>query len=260
MTDPARKISVMAILNLTPDSYYAPSRHNMAQLSSGADIIDVGAMSTRSGAADVSESEEWARLEPVLGSLPEGLEISIDTFRSGIVRKAYDVLGRTFIVNDISAGEDDPAMLETVAGLGLGYVAMHKKGDPRTMQSLCRYEKGVTEEVLEYFDGFALRASRAGLGDWMLDPGFGFAKTVQQNYQLMDDLGLFARFGRRILVGVSRKSMLYRPLGITPEEALPSTQALHMAALERGADVLRVHDPEEASRTIEVYRMLHGVA
>lgn len=259
MTDPARKISVMAILNLTPDSYFAPSRHNMAQLSSGADIIDIGAMSTRPGAADVTDDEEWARLKPVLAGIPDGLEISVDTFRSGIVRKAYDVLGRRFIVNDISAGEDDPAMLETVAELGLGYVAMHKRGDPRTMQSLCRYDNGITEEVLAYFDRFADRAESAGLQDWILDPGFGFAKTVSQNYRLMSDLDMFSRFGRSILVGVSRKSMLYRPLGITPEEALPSTQALHMAALERGADILRVHDPEEARRTIEVYRMLHGV-
>lgn len=259
MTDPARKISVMAILNLTPDSYFAPSRHNMAQLSSGADIIDIGAMSTRPGAADVSEEEEWARLAPVLSTLPEGLEISIDTFRSGIVRKAYAVLGRRFIVNDISAGDDDAAMLDTVAELGLDYAAMHKKGDPRTMQTLCRYEEGVTEAVLAYFDSFAARASRAGLKDWILDPGFGFAKTAEQNYRLMLDLERFGRFGRKILVGVSRKSMIYRPLCITPEVALPQTQALHMAALERGADILRVHDPEEAFRTVRLYRMLHGL-
>jgi len=260
MTDPARAIRVMAILNLTPDSYFAPSRHNMSQLSSGADIIDIGAMSTRPGAADVSEEEEWARLEPVLSALGDDVELSIDTFRSGIVRKAFDVLGRRFIVNDISAGEDDAAMLDTVAELGLSYVAMHKKGDPRTMQSLCQYEEGITEAVLSYFEEFELRASRAGVRDWVLDPGFGFAKTVEQNYQLMEDLEKFGRFGREILVGVSRKSMIYRPLGITPEDALPPTQALHMAALERGVDILRVHDVREAAHTISVYRMLHGVA
>lgn len=260
MTDPSRAVKVMAILNLTPDSYFAPSRHNMAQLSSGADIIDIGAMSTRPGAADVSEAEEWARLEPVLRTLGEEVVLSIDTFRSGIVRKAAALLGRRFIVNDISAGEDDAAMLDTVAELGLGYVAMHKKGDPRTMQSLCQYDEGITEAVLSYFDDFETRASEAGIKDWVLDPGFGFAKTVEQNYRLMEDLEKFSRFGREILVGVSRKSMIYRPLGITPEDALPPTQALHMAALERGADILRVHDVQEAHRTVEVYRMLHGVS
>lgn len=259
MVNHARKISVMAILNLTPDSYFAPSRHNMAQLSSGADIIDIGAMSTRPGADDVSEAEEWSRLEPVLRTLGEDVALSIDTFRSGIVRKAHELLGRRYVVNDISAGEDDPAMLDTVAELGLGYVAMHKKGDPRTMQGLCRYDEGVTEAVLRYFEEFEIRAKRAGISDWILDPGFGFAKTVAQNFRLMDDLGKFTRFGRQILVGVSRKSMLYRPLGITPEGALPATQALQMAALERGADILRVHDALEARQTIEVYKMLHGV-
>lgn len=249
-----REIQVMGILNMTLDSYYAPSRHNLAQLASGADIIDIGGMSTRPGAADVSEEEEWNRLEPVLSSLPEGLQLSVDTFRSGIVRKAFSVVGRSFIVNDISAGEDDPAMLDTVAELGLPYVAMHKRGDPRTMQGMCEYENGVTEAVLEYFREFSDRAERAGVRDWILDPGFGFAKTVEQNFQLLEDLERFRCFGRKILVGVSRKSMIWRCLGITPEEALPATQAVHMAALERGADILRVHDVEEAVRTVKLYR------
>ena len=171
-----------------------------------------------------------------------------------MVVKAYDLIG-PFIVNDISAGEDDPNMLPTVGRLGLEYVAMHKKGTPQTMQNLCRYID-VTAEVLEYFNVFADKAEKAGIKDWILDPGFGFAKTIDQNYSLLADLGQFTALGYRILVGVSRKSMIYKLLGITPEESLPQTQVLHLAALERGADILRVHDVAEAARTVQVYRQL----
>ena len=254
--DSHRPIKVMGIINLTPDSYYAPSRHALSQLETGADIIDVGAVSTRPGAAEVPEDEEWKRLEPFLKNFPEGTALSVDTFRSGIVERIADLLGRTFMVNDISAGEDDPAMLGTVARLGLEYVAMHKRGTPATMSSMCGYQGGVTDAVVSYFRDFTTRAEDAGVSDWVLDPGFGFAKTVSQSYQLLHDLGEFCQFGRRILVGISRKSMVYKPLGITPEESLPATQALHMEALMRGADILRVHDVEEARRTIALYRML----
>ncbi len=161
------------------------------------------------------------------------------------------------MINDISAGEDDPLMLPTAGRLGLTYVAMHKRGTPRNMQSMTDYGN-VTEEVVGYFNDFALKAEEHGIGDWIIDPGFGFAKTVEQNYELLRNLARFSEVpgNRRILVGVSRKSMIYKLLGITPEESLPATQVVHLAALQSGADILRVHDTAEAVRTIEMYRRL----
>ena len=267
-----RNISVMGIVNLTGDSYFPESRclgedgrtdvgkalgKLGRMLEEGADIIDIGACSTRPGAPEIPENEEWARLRPLLEemkvSFPQ-VTFSIDTYRASIVRNALGIFPY-FIVNDISAGEDDSRMLGTVGDAGLGYVAMHKRGNPRTMQSLCDYAD-VTDEVCGYFDGFAGKAERAGIRDWILDPGFGFAKTVEQNYELLSEMGRFGRFGKRILVGVSRKSMIYRKFGITPEESLPATQVLHFAALQRGADILRVHDVAEAVRTVALYRIL----
>ena len=261
----------MGILNLTEDSFFAGSRLLTAEgrldealfrsrvermLSEGADILDLGAVSTRPGASDVSEEEEWRRLAPALHILREefpSARISADTTRSGIVRKVFDVIG-PFIVNDISAGEDDPLMLETVAGLHLTYVAMHKRGTPATMQSLTAYPEGVVASVRDYFRCFAGRADSLGLRDWILDPGFGFAKTVEQNYELLGGLSGFRDFGKPVLVGVSRKSMIYQPLGITPNEALAPTQVVHYMVLEAGADILRVHDVAPASQTVALYR------
>lgn len=227
----------------------------MSVLDSGADIVDIGAVSTRPGAEDVPEEEEWRRLRPVLQELDGNIEVSIDTVRSSTVRRAADLLRRKFTVNDISAGEDDASMLATVAELGLGYVAMHKRGTPATMQRLCDY-CDVVNDVKDYFMTFSKKAEEAGVGEWILDPGFGFAKTVEQNYRLLESLQEFSGFGRPLLVGISRKSFIYKPLGVGPEDALSATQALHMAALERGADILRVHDVEAARETVKLYRML----
>lgn len=267
-----KDITVMGILNLTPDSYFAESRCMDADgnidlgqvlekirkmFADGAGIVDIGACSTRPGAELPDEDEEWRRLSvlmPVLRKEFPGRTFSVDTFRSGIVRKCFEAIGN-FIVNDISAGEDDQKMMETVGKLGLTYVAMHKKGTPSDMQERCSYGD-VTEDVLAYFRDFAVRAENAGITDWILDPGFGFAKTVEQNWQLMRELDRFSGQGRKVLVGISRKSMIYKVLDITPEEALPQTQAAHLAALERGADILRVHDVAEAVRTVRLYRML----
>lgn len=229
----------------------------MQMLESQADIIDIGAISTRPGAADVSEEEEWRRLEPVLKEYRGSKPVSVDTTRASIVERCCDALGRAIIVNDISAGEDDPQMLATVGRLGLDYIAMHKRGNPATMQSLCEYDD-VVEDVLQYFRDFAMKAQDAGIGQWILDPGFGFAKTVEQNYQLMASLERFCSLGRQVLVGISRKSFMYKPLGITPADALPATQAMHMAALERGADILRVHDVDAAAQTVKLYKYLNG--
>ena len=263
-------IRVMGIVNLTDDSYYAPSRllgagrehlvgHVGAMVAEGMDILDVGACSTRPGARPVGADVEWTRLQPALEAIREAfpdLEISIDTYWASGVRKAFEAIG-PFLVNDISAGEDDPDMLPAVGALGLPYVAMHKRGTPATMLSLTDYDD-VVEDVFRYFEMFAERAAAHGISDWILDPGFGFAKTVEQNYRLLADLGRFRAFGRPILVGLSRKSMIYKPLGITPEEALPATQALHMAALERGASILRVHDVRPARETAALYATLSG--
>ena len=257
MTDPNRPVRIMGILNLNGDSFYAPSRYNFPVLDEGPDIVDIGAVSTRPGASQVSVVEEWARLKPVLRTLDPGLSVSIDTTSAEIVERACDLLGRPVIVNDISAGEDDPAMLPVVGRLGLGYVAMHKRGTPETMQSMCDYTD-VVGDIVDYFRAFALRAGENGISDWILDPGFGFAKTVEQNYRLMDSLGEFVALGRPVLVGISRKSFIYKPLGLGPEDVLTATQVLHMAALERGADILRVHDVAAARETLSVYRRLHG--
>lgn len=279
--DKNRHIDIMGIVNLTDDSYYAQSRclpvggkdvdeaaKNALEragtlISEGATIIDIGACSTRPGSIPVGEEEEWRRLGPALeairGEYPD-IPISIDTYWASVVRKAHRLIG-DFIVNDISAGEDDPAMLPTVGELGLRYVAMHKRGDSRTMQMLTDYNQ-VAAEVLEYFRKFAKKASDYGISGWILDPGFGFAKTIDQNYEILRDLHLFSDFadadGNRpkILVGVSRKSMIYRLFNITPEDSLPATQVLHYEALRQGADILRVHDILEAVHTVSLYRKL----
>ena len=270
--DTNRKIDIMGIVNLTDDSYFAQSRCSGADaalvrigamLEEGADIIDVGACSTRPGSVPVGEKEEWMRLEPVLkavrGAFPD-VCLSIDTYWSSVVRKAYDLVGG-FIVNDISAGEEDPMMLPTAGGLGLSYIAMHKRGNPQTMQQLTQYHD-VVADVKSYFDGFSAKAASYGIKDWILDPGIGFAKSIDQNYGLIRRLGEFKEVapsggaGPRVLVGVSRKSLIYKYFNMSPEESLPATQVLHFAALQNGADILRVHDVSEAVRTLSLYRIL----
>ena len=213
----------MGILNLTPDSFYEPSRYNMSVLDSGADIIDIGAVSSRPGASYVSPEEEWDRLAPFLKALNTDKEISIDTTRSEIVRKAYDIIG-PFIVNDISAGGDDPDMLGTVKELGLRYVAMCRTADPF---SFFKDER---------FDGL----------DWILDPGFGFGKDADGNMAVLERLGELRVFGRPVLVGVADKRFTRTVPG--------GTEAVHMTALRNGADILRVHDVEKARQTVRLFQ------
>lgn len=276
-------IDIMGIINITDDSFYSDSRCLDADgspdiekvvrragrmLSEGATILDIGACSTRPASEPAGEDVEWSRLAPVLEkiwrSFPDAV-VSIDTYWSSVIRKAYALLysidgspsGR-LVVNDISAGAYDPLMLQTAGSLGLVYIAMHMRGTPATMSGLCDYGD-VTEEVIRYFREFETKAAAAGIREWIIDPGFGFAKTVDQNYRLLRELDRLSVLGnRRILVGVSRKSMVYRLFGITPEESLPQTQVLHLAALERGASILRVHDVAEAVRTVTVFRKLRG--
>ena len=270
----SRNIQVMGIVNLTDDSFFAGSRNlrpdgtfdeelfrgrivNM--LESGADILDLGACSTRPGSDSISGEEEWRRLEPALNILASdhsGVRISIDTFRPEVVSRAFDIVG-PFIVNDISGGCEE--MWSLLGRLELPYIAMHTRGTPKNMQSLTDYDN-VTEAVREFFVGIASEADRHGVKNWILDPGFGFAKTVEQNWQLLREMSVLQEFGKEILVGLSRKSFLFRPLGITPVEALPATQVADFVALQNGADILRVHDVAEAVRTVKLYRLLYGIA
>ena len=287
-----QRIDIMGILNLTPDSFYAPSRllkedgnpdaeavvaRAQAMVADGATVLDLGACSTRPGFTDVGAEEEWRRLGPVLRPLRDALPdviLSIDTYQPEVVRRVFDAIG-PFWVNDVSARPD---MICAAASLGLPYIAMHGFTEPdgRGGMSAGRAtypqvpwsetgrqttpdtapESGMADAVFRFFEAFAEEAERKGLEEWMVDPGFGFGKTLEQNYEVFRDLERLQSFGRRILVGISRKSMIYKLLGCTPDEALPATQALHLAALDRGASILRVHDVLEASRTVAIWRAL----
>ncbi|MBQ2415875.1 MAG: dihydropteroate synthase [Alistipes sp.] len=254
----------MAILNVTDDSFYAGSR-NMEEraiservvqaIEEGATIIDVGGYSTRPGAKDISLEEEWQRVErglKCIRDISEDIAISVDTFRSGVVERAVALVG-DIIVNDISAGEADAQMVDVVAHHKLPYIAMHMRGTPQTMQSMTQYEEGICESVCRYFTQRVEYLRQRGVNDIILDPGFGFAKSVEQNFELLGGLSSLSALGYPVLVGLSRKSMIYRALDITPEESLAGTVALNWEALRQGASILRVHDVREARQVIELY-------
>ena len=276
---------VMGILNINNESFFQGSRHTALEevdkafgnmIAMGADIVDIGACSTRPGSTPVTEEQEWEYLKEPLKLIAgkymqdgadlelsgRKIKISIDTFRSEIVRRAYDILG-SLIVNDISAGEDDPMMLGTVGELGLPYIAMHKKGTPSTMQQMCHYPNGVVNEVAAYFGEFEQRAAKYGIKEYIMDPGFGFAKDLGQNYELFNGIPHLVQkveesTGKRreILVGISRKGMIWKPLGITPDDALCGTVALNLQALMLGADIIRVHDVAEAVQCVKLWKLL----
>ena len=255
---------VMAILNVTDDSFYAGSR-NMEEraiservvqaIEEGATIIDVGGYSTRPGAKDISLEEEWQRVErgiKCIMDISEDIAVSVDTFRSGVVERAVALVG-DIIVNDISAGEADTRMVDVVAHHKLPYIAMHMRGTPQTMQSMTQYEEGICESVCRYFTQRVEYLRKRGVNDIILDPGFGFAKSVEQNFELLGGLSSLSALGYPVLAGLSRKSMIYRALDITPEESLAGTVALNWEALRQGASILRVHDVREARQVIELY-------
>lgn len=259
---------VMGILNVTPDSFYAGSRKQTEAaiidrietiLREGASIIDVGGYSSRPDAAEVSETEEMQRLEmalqPLLQHYPD-VVVSVDTFRSSVARQCVEKYGVSMI-NDISGGELDERMFDTVAQLRVPYIMMHMRGTPQTMQQQTGYED-VTADLLKYFSQKLERLFRLGVNDVILDPGFGFSKTLTQNYELMRHLGDFRILGLPLLVGVSRKSMIYKLLETTPEESLNGTTVLHTYALLRGADILRVHDVRAAKEAIRIVQQLKG--
>ena len=256
---------VMAIVNATPDSFYASSRTQSHKavaerveraLNEGAAIVDIGGYSSRPDAEDVSVEEEWQRVEMALSAAREvsgDAPISIDTFRAEIIRRATDRFGEV-VVNDITAGQGDAEMLNVVAERKLPYIAMHMRGTPQTMQQQTEY-KDVVAEVAKELQERLSAIDEAGVerSHVALDPGFGFAKSVEQNYELLAGLHRLKALGQPLLVGVSRKSMIYKPLGITPDEALSATQAVHWEALRQGATLLRVHDIKEAVQTIKLY-------
>ena len=257
---------VMAILNVTPDSFFAGSRMPDAPhverrvreaVAEGASIIDVGGYSSRPGADEVSPGEEWRRVKLGVGAvrrLAPGMAVSVDTFRSEVAARAIERFG-PLIINDISAGKLDPAMPAVAAKYGVPYIAMHMKGDPKTMQSLTDYKRDITAEVVAYFEARVAALLAAGIAreHLVLDPGFGFAKTTEQNYELLAGLHRLCALGYPVLAGLSRKSMIYRVLGVTPAQSLAGTVALGWECLRQGAAILRVHDVREAVDTVRIF-------
>ena len=275
-------IQLMAAINLTPDSFYEPSRVDSSKalsrisefVMSGVSIIDLGAVSTRPGAKPVSVKKEWHRLCPVLSALARDIRlskygvdrdfrISVDTTSAEIVRRTYDTIG-PFIVNDISAGEDDSEMLQVVAGLGLTYIAMHKRGTPVNMDLMTDYPGGVMRELLDYFRVFARHAGSLGIKDWIIDPGLGFAKTDAQNWEILRKLNQLASFDKPVLVAAADKRFTHKvPVQVNrwfvgnssagarleyglPEDmqncAVSGTDVANVLAISKGANILRVHD------------------
>ncbi len=259
-------LQVMAIVNVTADSFYEGSRvtdvkaveSRIAEaVAAGATIIDIGGYSSRPGADDVTLEDEWVRVDMGVDAArrvaPE-VAVSVDTFRAEIVRRTVEKYGAV-IVNDITAGEGDSRMFDTVAELGVPYVAMHMRGTPQTMQSKTEY-KDVVTEVTEYLASRAAELERRGVKreNIILDPGFGFAKSIEQNYQLLAGLGRLCDLGYAVLVGLSRKSMIYKVLETTPQDALAGTTALNWEAINLGATILRVHDVEPAVQIVKIFR------
>lgn len=257
---------VMAIVNVTPDSFYEGSRtfdsdairKRVRQImDEGADMVDIGAYSSRPGADDVSPAEETERLcrgIEVIRNEGCSLPLSVDTFRASVAEEAIRM--GADIINDISGGKLDPDMFETVARLKVPYILMHMRGTPATMQTLCQYDDVAADVTKELAFSLA-RLNALGVSDVIVDLGFGFAKTTEQNYELMLQMAEIKRLlNRRMLVGISRKSMLTRLLGINADEALEATTALNAMALDRGADILRVHDVRAARQCIDIYTAL----
>lgn len=227
-------------------------------LKHGASFIDVGAYSSRPGAKDIPEDEELHRILPIINLLlkefPE-IIVSIDTFRSRVAKKCIEV--GAAMINDISAGQLDKEMLSIVAGLGVPYIGMHMRGTPQNMKNQTDYED-ILSDMRFYFSELLNKTRAKQLNDLIIDPGFGFAKTTSQNFEILKNLELFKILKTPILVGISRKSMIYKTLGLTANEALNGTTALHMLALQNGANILRVHDVKEAVECISLYEALEN--
>jgi dihydropteroate synthase len=258
----------MGILNVTPDSFYRGSRYcsdnevleaAIRMIEEGADILDVGGFSSRPGAADISEEEEGRRVLPaiklIVKELPDAV-VSVDTFRAAIASEAVLGCGAR-IINDISGGEADSEMFSIVGKLNVPYIMMHMRGNPRTMQDNLIYDD-IVADILKWFGERIYRLQEAGVKDIIIDPGLGFSKSVQQNFELLRRLSDFAIAGLPVLIGVSRKSMIWKTLKITAGEALNGTTVLNTVALLNGADILRVHDVKEAVETVKLFREIRN--
>ena len=256
---------VMGILNVTPNSFYDGGKHKEINsiihqvdkmLSEGADFIDIGAYSSKPSAEFVSEEEEIKRLVPIVKSLVEtfpNIVLSVDTFRAQVAKASVE--NGVAMVNDIAAGLLDDKMLETVAELKVPYIMMHMRGNPQTMQSLTDYND-IVKEMIFYFSERIQKARSFGISDIVIDPGFGFAKTLEQNYEVLNKMELFSILELPLLAGVSRKSMIYKVLENSPQEALNGTSVLNTIALQKGAKILRVHDVKEAVECIKLVSKL----
>jgi dihydropteroate synthase len=255
------RAKVMGIINVTPDSFYENSRFNgmdaileeaAQMLQKGAAIIDIGGQSTRPGSESVGASAELDRVIPAIETIAKAFPdaiISVDTYHAAVAKAAVEA--GAVMVNDISGGTIDATMLATVANLRVPYICMHIKGTPANMQQQAVY-KNVTQEVLDFFIQRTEACRQAGINDVIIDPGFGFGKTIAHNFQLLRELSLFHMLQRPVLLGISRKSTIYKTLGITAAEALNGTTALHTIGLLNGAHILRVHDVKEAVETIQL--------
>jgi len=256
---------LMGILNATPDSFYNKGRDSSLEalvekaglmLAQGAVILDIGGTTTKPGAAIINPNEEQDRVLPVIEAIHKRYPdawLSCDTYHSGTARAA--VMAGVSIINDVSSGSIDSAMLATVAELKVPYIAMHMQGTPETMQKDPQYDDVVTD-VRNYLQDVCHKCAETGVADVVIDPGFGFGKTLPHNFALLKQLHTFRMLGKPILAGISRKSMICRPLGVTPEEALNGTTALHMVALQQGANILRVHDVKEAAEVIQLFNAI----
>mgnify|MGYP001574310058 FL=1 len=256
---------VMGILNVTPDSFFDGGKYNgeseilhqvETMINGGATFIDIGGYSSRPGADHVTEDEELKRVVPVveliLKHCPDTL-ISVDTFRAVVAEQS--IKAGAAMINDISAGKLDDSMLSTIGKLGVPYIMMHMKGNPKTMQLQTDYED-LVKDIISYFAERINAAHKEKINDIIIDPGFGFAKTQKQNYELLNNLELLNMLDKPLLTGISRKSMIYKTLNTTSEKALNGTTALHMVALQKGAKILRVHDVKEAMECVTLFNQL----
>lgn len=255
---------VMGILNITPDSFYTGSRTMTEEsiraqvrliVDEGGQMIDIGAYSSRPGANDVTPDEEMERLRMgmrILRKEAPDIPVSVDTFRADVAKMCVEELGAG-IINDISGGTLDPQMFATVARLGVPYILMHMKGSPQTMQQEAHYDD-LMKEVMLYFSEKVQKLRDLGQKDIILDPGYGFAKTTDHNYELLQHQEMLKVFGLPILVGLSRKSMVYKLLGTAPEDALNGTSVLNTIALQKGANILRVHDVKACAEVVKIVR------
>ena len=258
---------VMGIINATPDSFYGGSRVSEPALAlekareminQGADILDVGAVSSRPGSQEISETEELERLSPVLEAIREDFPdfpVSVDTWRAGVARTVRERFGIQ-LINDISAGSFDPDMFPTMAKLEIPYIIMHMQGSPANMQDDPAYEN-LVDELLQFFAERVYKLRKLGLNDIVIDPGFGFGKTLEQNYKLLGQLDSFRMLELPLMAGISRKSMIYKLLDSEPDDALNGTTAAHMALLLKGARLLRVHDVQAAVETVKIFQQIY---